>query len=88
MKRIQIVVLLVVAGVLAAIVSMVGDFSSYQTFATAEAKPGKEFQIIAKLDTTTNPMYYNPLEDPNHFTFYSKDEAGLLKKVVFNGTKP
>ncbi|MBK7692081.1 MAG: cytochrome c maturation protein CcmE [Bacteroidetes bacterium] len=88
MKKIHIVVLLVVAGVLAAIVSMVGDFSSYQTFATAEAKPGKEFQIIAKLDTTVNPMYYNPIEDPNHFTFYAKDEAGLLKKVVFNGTKP
>ena len=88
MKKINIVLLLVIAGTLAAIISMVGDFSSYQTFASAEEKPGKEFQIIAKLDTISNPMHYDPIKDPNHFTFYAKDESGLIKKVVFNGTKP
>lgn len=88
MKKINIVMLIVIAGVLAGIIGMVGDFSSYQTFASAEEKPGKEFQIIAKLDTANYPMHYDPVKDPNHFTFYAKDEAGLLKKVVFNGTKP
>jgi len=88
MKKSNIVALVVIAVALAAILSMVGDFSSYETFATAEQKPGKEFQIIAKLDTVTNKMSYDPIKDANHFTFYAKDESGLLRKVVFNGTKP
>ncbi len=88
MKTSNIVALVLIAGALAAILSMVGDFSSYQTFATAEQKQGKEFQIIAKLDTVQNKMMYDPIKDPNHFIFYAKDESGLTRKVVFNGTKP
>jgi cytochrome c-type biogenesis protein CcmE len=88
MKTSNIVALVVIAIAFAAILSMVGDFSSYETFATAEKKPGKEYQIIAKLDTVQNKMEYDPIKDPNHFIFYAKDESGLLKKVIFNGTKP
>lgn len=88
MKKSNIVALVIIAAAFAAIVSMVGDFSSYQTFATAESKPGKEFQIIAKLDTSQHPLEYNPELDPNRFSFYAKDESGLVKKVVFSGTKP
>lgn len=88
MKTSNIVALVLIAAALAVILSMVGDFSSYETFATAEQKPGKEFQIIAKLDTIENKMMYDPIKDPNHFIFYAKDESGALRKVVFNGTKP
>ena len=88
MKKSNLVALVAIAIALAAILSMVGDFSSYETFTTAEEKPGKEFQIIAKLDTVEHKMMYDPIKDANHFTFYAKDEAGQLKKVVFNGTKP
>lgn len=88
MKKSSIVALVVIAIALGAIVSMIGDFSSYQTFATAEAKPGKEYQIIAKLDTLSAKMEYNPVVDPNRFVFYAKDESGITKKVVFTGTKP
>ena len=88
MKKGNIVALVVIAAALAVILSMVGDFSSYETFATAEKKPGKEFQVIASLDTTSNKMVYDPVHDANHFIFYAKDESGLTRKVVFNGTKP
>ncbi|HNB80941.1 MAG TPA: cytochrome c maturation protein CcmE [Chitinophagaceae bacterium] len=88
MKKSNLVALIVIAVALAAIVSMVGDFSSYETFTSAEQKPGKEFQIIGKLDTTVNKMQYDPVADPNHFIFYAKDEAGKTSKVIFNGTKP
>lgn len=88
MKTSNIVALVLIAAALAVILSMVGDFSSYETFATAEQKPGKEFQIIAKLDTIENKMMYDPIKDPNHFVFYAKDESGVLRKVVFSGTKP
>jgi cytochrome c-type biogenesis protein CcmE len=88
MKKSNIFALIIIAAAFAAIVSMVGGFSSYQTFATAEAKPGKEYQIIAKLDTISHSMEYNPEIDPNRFCFYAKDESGVTKKVVFSGTKP
>jgi cytochrome c-type biogenesis protein CcmE len=88
MKKSSIVALLVIAAAFAGIVSMVGDFSSYQTFATAEEKPGKEFQIIAKLDTVNKAMVYNPEVDPNRFVFYAKDESGITRQVIFSGTKP
>lgn len=88
MKTSNIVALIIIAAALGVIVSMVGNFSSYQTFATAEAKPGKEFQIIAKLDTTEHKMEYNPQVDPNRFVFYAKDESGKSCKVIFTGAKP
>jgi cytochrome c-type biogenesis protein CcmE len=88
MKTSNLVALVIIAVALAAIISMVGDFSSYETFSTAEAKPGKEYQIIAKLDTLAHKMAYDPIKDPNHFSFYAKDESGKLCEVVFNGTKP
>lgn len=88
MKKSNIFALVLIACALAAILSMVGDFSSYETFATAQEKPGKEFQIIGVLDTSENKMMYEPIKDANHFIFYAKDEAGKTSKVIFNGTKP
>lgn len=88
MKTTHIILLIVIAAALGIIVSMVGDFSSYQTFKTAAEKPGKEYQIIAKLDTLTNKMEYDPIKNPNHFVFYAKDNAGVTQKVVFTGAKP
>lgn len=88
MKTTHIILLIVIAAALGIIVSMVGDFSSYQTFKTAAEKPGKEYQIIAKLDTLSNKMEYDPIKNPNHFVFYAKDNAGVTQKVVFTGAKP
>jgi cytochrome c-type biogenesis protein CcmE len=88
MKSTHIIRLLLIAASFAIIVSMVGDFSSYQTFETAAEKPGKEFQIIAKLDTLNKPMEYDPVKNPNRFVFYAKDESGKSQKVIFSGAKP
>jgi cytochrome c-type biogenesis protein CcmE len=88
MKTSSIIMLVVIAVSIGVITSMVGDFSSYQTFATATEKAGKQVQIIAYLDTTTHAMEYNPLLDANKFTFWAKDEAGVSKKIVFNNTMP
>jgi cytochrome c-type biogenesis protein CcmE len=88
MKKSSIFALVIIAVALGFILSMVGDFSSYETFATAETKPGKEYQIIAKLDTINNKMEYDPIKDPNHFVFFAKDDSGAVKKVNFMGTKP
>ncbi len=88
MKKSSIFGLVLLAAALAGILSMVGDFSSYQTFESAEKKAGKTLQIIATLDTLNHGMEYDPVKDPNRFVFYATDESGATKKVVFNGTKP
>ena len=32
--------------------------------------------------------YYNPKENPNYFSFYIKDENGIVRKVELKDTKP
>lgn len=77
---------MIMAG-LAVIVSAFGDFSTYQTFAAAAEKPGKDLYIVGYLQKEKG-MVYDPVKDPNHFTFYAKDKKGEIRKVIFNGEKP
>lgn len=88
MKTSHIIILVVIAAAFGIIVSMVGDFSSKETFETAAKKPSKEYQIVAVLDTVNHSMEYDPVQDPNRFVFYATDEAGKTKKVIFTGAKP
>ncbi|ATL48480.1 cytochrome C biogenesis protein [Chitinophaga caeni] len=87
MKKTNIVLLVVIAVCVAIVSMMVGDFSTYETFATSRSKPGKEIHVIGALDTTKN-MEYDPMVDANLFSFYMKDKSGEIRKVVFTGTKP
>lgn len=66
---------------------MFGDFSTYETFASAAKEPGKQYHVIGFLDKS-HPFEYNPQVDANHCSFYVKDKAGNVSKVVFNGAKP
>ena len=87
MKKSHIVLLVLVAITVGVIVSMFGDFSTYETFASAGKQPGKAYHVIGFLQKDKG-MEYNPQVDPNHFTFYAKDKAGNVTKVIFNGSKP
>lgn len=87
MKKTSIVLLVVIAVAIGVIVTMVGDFSTYETFATARQKEGKEYHIIGKLDIK-QAMTYDPMKDANYFAFYVVDKTGETRKVIFRGTKP
>lgn len=87
MKKSHIVLLILVAAAVCVIVSMFGDFSTYETFASASKQPGKSYHVIGYLQKDKG-MDYNPTVDPNHFTFYAKDKSGNINKVIFNGEKP
>jgi cytochrome c-type biogenesis protein CcmE len=84
MKKTQIVLLVLIAAAICVIVSMFGDFSTYETFASASANPGKSYYVIGYLekDKPTDTT------DINRFTFFAKDKAGTVAKVIFNGGKP
>lgn len=66
---------------------MFGDFSTYETFASAAKDPGKKYHVIGEL-ARDKAMVYDPVKDPNHFTFFVTDKSGQLSKVVFKGAKP
>jgi len=87
MKKTHIVLLILVAAAMSVIVMSFGEFSTYETFASAAKEPGKQYHVIGYLEKDRE-MSYDPLKDPNHFSFYVKDKGGNVNKVVFNGAKP
>lgn len=87
MKKTHIVLLVLVAAAISVIVMSFGEFSTYETFASAAKEPGKTYHVIGYLETDRE-MEYDPLKDPNYFSFYVKDKADNIHKVIFNGTKP
>lgn len=76
-----------IAILLGVLVSMIGNFSSYATFDSRKAKSGVEI-VVAGVLVKEKPLTYNPLKDPNYFSFYIKDEKGNVKKVEYKGAKP
>jgi len=87
MKKANIIILVLIATAIGVIVSSFGQFSTYETFASAAEKPGTTFHVVAHLDTSRQQVY-DPIKDPNYFTFFAKDKKGALHQVIFNGTKP
>lgn len=87
MKKTHIALLVLVAAAVCIIVSMFGDFSTYETFKSAAENPEKQFHVIGVLDGDRK-VTYDPLTDPNHCSFMVKDKAGNVKRVIFNGAKP
>jgi|SRR5690554_688890 cytochrome c-type biogenesis protein CcmE len=87
MKKTHIIILLLVAASVCMIVIKFGDFSTYETFRSAAREQGKEFHVIGYLEKDMD-MVYDPVNDPNYFSFYVKDKAGNINKVIFNGAKP
>ncbi len=89
MKVTHIIILVVIAVSVGALVSMFGDFSSYNTIEAAKAKTGKYVHLIARLDTTNGRhIEYNPLKDPNYLSFHIVDSLGATAKVIYMKGKP
>ena len=84
MKPIHIVALLVLAGGVAALTMQAKDVSTYATFKDAVTASSK-VKVAGKL-IKDKPMVYDPVTNPNLFTFYLKDQNG--KEVLVNLLKP
>jgi cytochrome c-type biogenesis protein CcmE len=87
MKKIHIVVLVLVALAIAALISLMGDMSTYDSIESAQKKEGKFVHIIAKVDTT-KPIVYDPIMDPNYLSFTAVDSLGAYAQVVYKNAKP
>lgn len=87
MKKIHIVAIVVIAVALAVIVSTISNSSTYAPFKTAMENEGSTFHVVGKVDFEKK-FIYNPEVDANVFGFYLKDNEGMEKLVLYNGSKP
>lgn len=87
MKKMHIILLAAVAVVIAGLLSMMKDLSTYDTIASARKKEGRYVHLIAKLDKS-EPVVYDPVKDPNHLSFHALDSLGGRTRVVYRNSKP
>ncbi|MBX7227382.1 MAG: cytochrome c maturation protein CcmE [Chitinophagales bacterium] len=87
MKKTHILALVMVAVLIGVLVSLLGNFSRYEDFNSRAAKKGNEIVVAGKL-VKEKPLQYNPLKDPNYFSFYIADEKGNQRMVEYKGAKP
>ena len=87
MKKIHIVILVALAVVAAIVISMLGNYSSYESFTTAADHEGKEYHVAGTF-VKEKGMDYNPQVNPNVFSFWMEDREGNVSKVVCNTDKP
>lgn len=87
MKKIHIVMLVGIAAVIAVLISLMGDLSTYETIASARQKEGKSVTVIAKLDKSS-PIQYDPSKNANFTSFHVIDSLGNKAKVEYHFEKP
>ena len=87
MKKIHIVLLVLIAGAIAVLISFLQTATTYDTVQTAMDKPGTFVHLMAKWDRT-KPMEYDAIKNPNYLSFTAVDTLGKSVRVVYNSPKP
>ena len=90
MKKIHIVLLVMIAGAIAVLLTFLKTASTYESIAEAKAKPGKFVHVAVKLDKSL-PVEYDAKKDANYLSFYavSIDSSNQKMKVIYrNGEIP
>lgn len=87
MKIRYILIIVAIAIAIAAVIGSYGDSSTYVGFDEAAKSPGKEFHVVGEL-VRDKPMVYDPIKDPNYFSFFVKDSLGAERQVIFHQPKP
>jgi cytochrome c-type biogenesis protein CcmE len=82
MKKIHIILLVLIAGAIAVLISFLRGASTYDSIAGAKANPGKFVHVAAKLDHSM-PVDYDELKNPNFLSFTAVDSAGQKMKVIY-----
>ena len=87
MKKIHIVLLVMIAGAIAVLITFLKGASTYDTVDTAMAKPGKFVHLMARLDKS-QLIEYDAIKNPNYLSFTAVDTIGKAIKVVYHNAKP
>lgn len=87
MKKIHIVLLVMIAGAIALLLTFLRGASTYDTVDTAMSKPGRFVHLMARLDKS-EPIEYDAIKNPNYLSFTATDTTGKSVKVVYHNAKP
>lgn len=87
MSRTNIVVILLVAVLMGALLSVFTTNSESVVFARAFAEPGIEFKVSGTLDTD-RPVLYDPEVAVAETRFHMRDKDGEVREVILNKAKP
>ncbi len=87
MKKIHIILLVLVAGAIAVLISFLQTATTYDTVDTAISKPGKYVHLMARLDKS-QPVEYDALKNPNYLEFTAVDTLGKSVRVIYHNPKP
>ncbi len=86
MNKTLIAAIILIVGALSVIIFTSSDVSSYGTFTESE-RLGERMKVVGQLSKDKN-MIYDPVKDPNKFTFFMKDNDGRQEKVILRQAKP
>ncbi len=86
MKPIHIVALVIIAVGIGALTMQAKDVATYANFSDAQ-KSGDKVKVAGKL-AKDKPMTYDPVKDPNQFSFYLTDQKGQEVFVHLMKPKP
>lgn len=87
MKKTHLIALVLVAVMVGVLVSLLGNFSRYETFDSRYARKGKEVNIVGVLNKEKG-VTYEPTKNPNEFSMYVIDQDGNERKVIVKKAKP
>lgn len=86
MKKIYIVAVVMIAVAITLLMNSSQELSTYATFTEAQSS-GRAVKVVGQL-SKDKEMIYDPVKDPNKFSFFAKDAAGEERKVVLLKAKP
>ncbi len=87
MKSTEIAIIGLIGIVGASMYYLLQDSSKYANFKEAMQETDKEFHVVGTFNPQ-KPSEYNPVKDPNLFSFYMKDAEGIEKKVMLQKSRP
>lgn len=83
MKKTHIIGLIVIALAIGVIITSLSGASTYANFSQAFDNPGKKYTVVGHLDHEQEII-----SEPMKCSFYIKDKENVIKKVVYNKSKP
>lgn len=86
MKKTYIIALVMAIVAIGLVLQAGGEIAPYANFSTA-AETGESVKLVGTL-VKDKPMIFEPMKDPNKFTFFLEDQDGLEREVILLKGKP
>jgi cytochrome c-type biogenesis protein CcmE len=86
MKKTYIIALVMAIVAITLVLQAGGEIAPYANFSTA-TESGESVKLVGTL-VKDKPMIFEPMKDPNKFTFFLEDQDGTEREVILLKGKP